>query len=104
MFYVPLLDDHEPGDQPLSQVEAETAAKACTEISLDGYVLRSADQTVCLPNWNYTGQEAIHAKASSVTRLCWYLKYERPDSEFADVICLMVDLYTGEILGGDATR
>lgn len=104
VFYVPLLDDHEPGDQPLSQADAEAAAQSCPELSLDGYVLRSAEQTVCLPNWNFTGQEAVNAKASSVSRLCWYLTYERPDSEFADAIYIMVDLYTGEILGGGGTN
>ena len=103
VFYVPLLDDHEPGEQPLTQADAEAAAQACTELSLDGYVLRSAEQTVCLPNWIFTGQETVYAKASSVTRLCWRLIYERPNSEFADMVYVMVDLYTGEILGGDVT-
>lgn len=105
VFYVPLLDDHQPEDAPLTQAEAEEAALACPELYLkrDGYVLKNAEIRVGMPNWMFTAHSSVHAKASAVTRLCWYLVYERPDSQFADKIFLLVDLYTGEILGGDVT-
>ena len=105
VFYVPLLDDHEPGEPSLTQPEAEAAALACSALDLerDGYRLQSAEIRVCLPNWYFTADSPFF-KASNVTRLCWYLVYELPNSEYPDRICVMVDLYTGEILGGDAVR
>ena len=101
VFYVPLLDDHVPEDEALTREQAQAAAQACPELHLDGYRLREAEITVGLPNWIFTPYEAANAKISGVTRLCWSLVYERPDSEFADEVHVLVDLYTGQILGGD---
>ena len=105
VFYVPLLDDHAPGDVPLTQSEAEAIAEArLGETLQNGYVLRSAERKVCLPNWNFSDKDtALFAKAADVTRLCWYLTYENPESEYSDQIFLMIDYYTGEILGGDVS-
>ena len=101
VFYVPLLDDHVPEDEALTREQAQAAAQACPELHLDGYRLREAEITVGLPNWIFTPYEAANTKISGVTRLCWSLVYDRPDSEFADEIRVLVDLYTGQILGGD---
>lgn len=105
VFYVPLLDDHGPGDEPLTREQAEAAVEACGKVHLEGKVQRSADISVVLPNWFFTDYmaDSVNAKASDVTRLAWVLVYEDPDSEFADAACVYVDLYTGEILGGDVT-
>lgn len=105
VFYVPLLDDHSPDDEPLTQEQAEKIAAACPHLNLENYQLESAKIAVVLPNWRYTeyitGAETL--KASDVTRLGWSLIYNNPNSEFVDKICIDIDLYTGDILGGDMT-
>lgn len=105
VFYVPLLDDHEPEDEPLTQAQAEQIAAECANLKLDGRILRSAEIQVVLPNWMFAdgAEDIANAKASSVTRLGWCLIYENPDSLYADEVHIYVDLYTGEILGGDLT-
>lgn len=105
VFYVPLLDDHEPGQERITQEQAELAAAACAYVDLEGYSLLSADVVIGLPNWIYTPyQDAVNRRASDVTRWAWSLTYTRPNSEFPDQIRILVDCYTGEILGGDATK
>lgn len=105
VFYVPLLDDHGPDDKPLTQEQAEKIAAACPYLNLDNYQLESAKIAVVLPNWWYTEYMtgAGTLKASDVTRLGWSLIYNNPNSEFADKICIDIDLYTGDILGGGMT-
>lgn len=103
VFYTPLLDDHEPGDEPLSQEDAETIALSCDQLDLSKHTLREAGVYPVLPNWAFTEHAGINHKASKVTRLGWVLTYENTDSEFADVVMINIDYYTGEILGGDRT-
>ncbi len=105
VFYVPLLDDHEPGDVPLTQEEAEEIAHSCKHVTLDRYTLKKAEVAVVFPNWFFSDKmpETIDVRASKVTRLGWSLVYEDTNSEFADEIWIYVDYYTGEILGGDMT-
>lgn len=105
VFYVPLLDDHEPEDEPLTQAQAEQIAAECSKANLNGRTLQSAEIQVVLPNWMFTdgAEDIVNAKASSVTRLGWCLIYENSDSLYADEVRIYVDLYTGEILGGDMT-
>ena len=103
VFYTPLLDDHEPGDEPLTQAEAEAIALNCEHVNLGKYTLQEADVNVVLPNWAFTEYAGINNKASKVTRLSWVLTYENTDSEFADIVTINIDYYTGEILGGDMT-
>lgn len=105
LFCVPLLDDHGPEDVPLTQEQAEEIAKDRLAERLDNKELRSAEIGVVLPNWIFTDyiDGSGYPRASDVTRLGWSLVYEDPDSEFADIIWIYVDLYTGEILGGDMT-
>ncbi len=102
VFDTPLLDDHEPGDVPLTQAEAEAIAEGIQD--LERYTLKKAECTVVLPNWMYSEHNMIiDAKASEVTRLAWVLTYEDESSEFADIIEFHVDYYTGEVLGGNMT-
>ena len=101
VFYVPLLDDHEPGEEPLTQTEAE--AIASDRLDLTKRTLQKAEIGVVLPNWFFTEHAGINHKASKVTRLGWVLTYENTDSEFADIVTINIDYYTGEILGGDMT-
>ena len=104
-FYTPLLDDHEPGDIPLTAEQAEEIARSCDHINLEKHELESCELTVVLPNWWFTDKmaDSLNAQSCDVTRLGWTLKFENKDSEFADIIILYVDYYTGEILGGDMT-
>lgn len=101
VFYTPLLDDHEPEDEPLTQEEAE--AIAADRLDLTKRTLQKAEVSVVLPNWFFTEHEGINNKASKVTRLGWVLTYENTNSEFADIVTISIDYYTGEILGGDMT-
>ncbi len=105
VFSVPLLDDHTPADVPLTQDQAEAAARALPSLQLEAYELKTAVVTVGLPNWSFTqyNTSGEHLQVSKVTRLCWVLRFERPNSDFADEIEVLVDYYTGEILGGDVT-
>ena len=105
VFYVPLLDDHEPGQEKIGAQEAEQIVQSALPALLDGMTLTKAEVVIGLPNWNYTAyQNEPNRRASDVTRWAWELTYETPNSEFADVVVLLVDCYTGELLGGDATK
>lgn len=105
VFYVPLLDDHEPGQERISRQDAEQIVQSSLPELLDGMTLTKAEVTIAHPNWNYTEyQDNPNRRASDVTRWAWALTYETPNSEFADMVILFVDCYTGEILGGDATK
>lgn len=105
-FCVPLLDDHEPGDVPLTAEDAEKIARQCEYIHLEKYLLKDCELAVVLPNWWYTDkmEGSMNAQSCDVTRLGWNVTFENPESEFADMIIVYVDYYTGEILGGDAVR
>lgn len=103
VFYFPLLDDHTADDVPLTQAQAEQVAHACETIGLDdyGYVLTGAKQEIVLPNWFFTGGYSADLRYSEVSRYAWVLNYEIPNSEFATGLTVYVDLYTGELLGGN---
>ena len=122
-FYVPLLDDHAPGELPLTEEQAVSLAEqspywpahaAADEIE--------AEIKIVLPSslgmvWE-EGTETDHTEPqtasptqshpySDVTRLAWALTLrERPDPEdlFEDETVICVDFYTGEILSVDSTR
>ena len=105
VFYVPLLDDHQEGDRPLTEAQALDVVRArgfdpdhCKELRI-----RKVVET---PNWIFSDQNTegiIHAQSSDVSRLCWQVEIDNSD-EFANVIFILVDYYTGEILGGDMTQ
>ena len=105
VFYVPLLDDHEPGQERISREEAEQIARACPFVDLEGYTLRSAEVGIGIPNWNFTayGSGPNH-RASDVSRWAWTLIFEKPNGAFTDRILILTDCYTGEILGGDVAK
>ena len=103
VFDVPLLDDHEPGDVPLTQDEAEKIALDRNE-NLSTYTLKSAEVCIVLPNWFFSGYNAVpNSQASNVCRLGWELTYEKTDEIFVDEVIMDIDYYTGEILGGGIT-
>ena len=105
VFYVPLLDDHEPGQERISQEQAEQIAQSSLPELLEGMELVRAEQSIGLPNWCFTEYAGSpYRRASNVTRWVWALHYERRNSEFDDELVLLVDCYTGEILGGDITK
>lgn len=105
VFYVPLLDDHEAGQERISRERAEQIAQSLQPELLDGMTLVSAELTIGLPNWNYTQYAEIpNRQASQVSRWVWALTYRRENSEFDEQVHLLVDCYTGELLGGDATK
>lgn len=123
-FYVPLLDDHGPEDQPLTQ---EEALDILFEISpnLKDYDLVSAKVAVCLPEPGWLIPQAARGEAQSpdqtettgtqetedwmnlrayhLTRLGWAftLKHQPEGSPFEGGVQVCVDLYTGEILSWD---
>ena len=103
VFYIPLLDDHAPEDVPLTQTQAEEIAQSCNKVNLEGYTLTSAEKQIAMPNWWFTENIGANLQASNISRLCWVLTYEDRSSEFADIIEIDVDYYTGEILGGGQT-
>lgn len=108
-FYVPLLDDHEAGDVPISREQALATALDTTGISDDGTWTITADYAVVLPNWWWTDYMVVgDTRAANVTRLAWAVTLERPVGtlvdgvplEIGDLMEVHIDLYTGEVLGG----
>lgn len=105
VFYVPLLDDHQPGDVPLTEAQALEAIRSAG-FDPEGWDTATVEKTVGLPNWNFTDQMTIDAQAPAVSRLCWSVTlYVGPDENtpFSTETRILVDYYTGEILGGDTT-
>lgn len=103
VFHIPLLDDHSPEDVPLTQEEAEAMAQSLSKVNLQNRILESATVEVVHPNYFFTEQSSPNLESCAVTRLGWRLVYTNPNSTFADEITILIDLYTGELLGGDMT-
>lgn len=105
VFHVPLLDDHAPSDVPLTQQQAQEIAEGLNELDTERFTLKSAEVEVVLPNWWFTDSFGTgnELRASKVSRLGWVLVYEDTSSEFADMVWVYIDYYTGEVLGGDMT-
>ena len=132
VFSTMLLDDHDPDDQPLTEAEAIQIGARYME-TLDPthhYTLIEADLRVEAPNYLYVND--IHAaetmpapsvsngdsviettpdpdayvskRYADVTRYVYVLKYLGPQELFRDEMALHIDLYTGELLGGNALR
>lgn len=108
-FFVPLLDDHEPGDVPISQEQAIQTALEATGIEDISTWTITAEYDIVLPNWWWTDDLAVgNVRAANVTRPAWTVTLERPEGTivngeplmFADLMEVNIDLYTGEILGG----
>lgn len=105
VFDFPLVDDHEPGDEPLTQAQAEEIVRNCGKVNVDAYQLISAEIKIVLPNWIFSDKEPtdIHHQYSKVSRIAWELTYKNTDGEIEELVYVDVDYYTGEILGGDMT-
>ena len=100
VFYVPLLDDHEPGDVPLTQEEALAIALEKNPY-LATIKLELAEKYVALPNWFYSDYDfSLTQKAAGVTRICWRLQFRDDNGIFVTISEMWIDCYTGEILGG----
>ena len=109
VFDVPLLDDHEPGDVPLTQDQAEKAAGSCKGEDLSSFTLKSAEVQVVTPNWHYTEYSGeANLRISNVSRLAWTLVSSREMEADGEIwekqIILYIDYYTGELLGGYAIK
>ncbi len=102
VFYVPLLDDHEPDDVPLTGEEAVEKVRE-KGFDLDGCDSVTVEKVVGLPNWMFTDHADVGLQASDVSRLCWKVTFEKDHGEFNTVTYVLVDCYTGELLGGDTT-
>lgn len=105
VFYVPLLDDHAPGQERITQEQAEQIVLDNIPKEVEGMNMTQAETRIVFPNWIYTEYGSLpNRRASEVTRWAWVLVYEKENSEFTEQIRVYVDCYTGEILGGDATK
>lgn len=121
-FYVPLLDDHQSGQTPLSQEEAWTIIRQrdLMPSSQDSSVENletSAKLSICLPNYQYSNYETdengafpANLRYSKTCRLAWICTFSWTTSAgknspaWEHQTQIYVDLYTGEILGGDSTK
>lgn len=103
VFDFPLVDDHEPGDEPLTQAQAEEVVRNATTVHVDSYQLISAEVKIVLPNWMFTDKQLMNKnyRKSKVSRIAWELKYGNSDGVITDELYVDIDYYTGEILGGD---
>ena len=102
VFYVPLLDDHQPGDVPLTEEEALEALRA-QGINVGSGNGVSIEKVVGIPNWMFTDHAGVNLQAPDVSRLCWKVSYEWEGEDFTTSTYYLVDYYTGELLGGDTT-
>lgn len=109
-FFVPLLDDHEATDVPISQEQAIAIAQQAAGIEDASTWTVSAQYTIAFPNWSFTEYMGVEpARRANVTRLAWTVTFSRPAGtvldgqplDFDEEIKVDVDLYTAEVLGGD---
>lgn len=127
VFSTPLLDDHAEGDVPLTEADAiQIGAEKLQAIASDGYwTLTAATLAVVSPNYMFTDVmdsaastdvtdsvgstdvsiELGHLRYADVTRYAYVLRYHGPENElFESAMELYIDLYTGELLGGDMMK
>ena len=105
VFNFPLIDDHDESDAPLTKEEALAigAAEAFVGSWEDTYTLAKAEVEIVLPNWMFTDRMIIDAQYAENTRYAWVLQFENHEGIFDEIVRVWVDLYTGEVLGGDMT-
>ena len=126
-FYVPLLDDHAPGEEPITREEALAIAVEASP-DLRDYEVVSAQVAVCLPrpgrplpsegepegpnapdtteSTAVDPSEMVNLRYYSLTRLGWdfVFEYQPEDSPFTSQVRVCVDLYTGELLSWDMCK
>ena len=94
-FYVPLLDDHQPEDIPLTEAEALEAAGFHSQLeqNLDVWESVTIKKAVEIP---YSDEPA---KCPGISRICWKIEYHEKESEdyIAGGGVKHVDYYTGEV-------
>lgn len=111
-FYVPVLDDHQPGDTAVTKEQAMAAAEAAgimpRGISWDSV---TCELSICLPRPDQvglhtgTGDPLANYRYSSVTRWGWRIRYSgRDEFGFAAGGEICIDLFTGELLCCDRVR
>ena len=106
VFNFPLIDDHDENDVALTLEEAlKIGAEAVfgTDAWEDTFTVSKAEVGIVLPNWVWTDNMAVDARYAENTRYAWDIRFVNPNSECADECMVWVDLYTGEVLGGDRT-
>ena len=66
----------------------------------------SVEIVIAHPNYMFTSYKSTdHFRQTSVTRLAWEITFDFPNDEgFTNRTYIDVDLYTGEVLGGDQTK
>ena len=106
-FYFPLLDDHKENDVPVSKEAAVLLASDRLGIT-DGYEI-SAEPEIVLPNYIYSDYQDEsdgykNYAYPSVSRLAWTVVFSKDNELFKDRKKVYVDLYTGQILGGDQMK
>ena len=99
VFYFPLLDDHGE-DEPLSEEEAVSRAEEALDLSHQTLV--EAKRLIVLPNWWWSEVSAPDLEYAKVTRWAWVLRYQTENSWYDWDNEVFVDLYTGEIIGGNS--
>lgn len=129
VFYVPLLDDHKEGDVPLTEEEAVEIAANKLKKQMNAEFSQAqihASIEIVHPNYTFTAygwhypwvgeteeetesaedtEETENLRMSAVTRLAWDVVFEFPvDEGFVNEVRVYVDLYTGEVLGGDEAK
>lgn len=105
-FYVPLLDDHEPGTEPVTEAQALQIAEDLDILAqpVENYEVTAA-LAVCLPRpgemAEYRGTTDGAGESyrySSVSRLGWSLRFDGQRDGFADSYWICIDLYTAQVL------
>lgn len=107
VFNFPLIDDHGEEDAPLTWEEALEIGAGAVFGSREwenAFTVSKAEVEIVLPNWVWTDRWTIDARYAENTRFAWVIIFENTGSETADMRQVWVDLYTGEVLGGDATK
>lgn len=100
VFFFPLLDDH--GEEP-ALTEEEAIARVEARFNVSGFRLVDVTKRIVLPNWWWDeANQGEHLRFARVTRWAWVIRYQAPNSMYTYDDAFYVDLYTGEILGGDS--
>lgn len=99
VFYFPLLDDHGE-DAPLTEEEAVARVESLRNFR--EHKLISAQKGIVLPNWWWSEVTDPDLEYAKVTRWAWVLRYQSENSWYDWDDEIYVDLYTGEIIGGNS--